>query len=778
MAPFQTALGTGNLFMSTKYVGWAFLWIIVAQAAATADDPFRISASGDRQNQPAGYVPPLVSNGSLCLQVDWRGSQQQEAYCRMKPGIWWAGRRYGPPKDQLVPFGHFVNEASIDGKPLAAPNRWTQTLDTKQALVTCVNEHDEGVSVETAVFVPLAHDLVAVQRRISTADNRPRTARLTFHFQFTPPGGDNAVPRRTTCAADWNETAQSAELRYQIDAYRPASGTIAVFADPPAKATLDKQRVSLSAEATVAAGRPATQTFYLLFADSLDGTDYARRADALRKLARKSGFDGLLTAHRQAWATYWSESDAKLPNERLQRMYCTAQYHLRANATKWSFPVGIFPTHWAGRFFGWDEMFCHQALISSNHRDVARRCPEFRLAGLKIALDRNAHYGRPGIFGARYPWEAFEDGNEGAPPGFWMEHVFHMSNIAQSAWFQYLYTADRNYLQQTGYPVVKECARFFLANMVYELPGGETILGKCTDLERLGPAKLNPFMTSCGAIYTLEAAAQAATLLNADAEEAAAWKQTAAKLRQSLPRENSRYVPYLGCKDESIASLGGLFPYPLFDAANELQRNAAEHYLKHGRAFGNMYDMGNAVCAWYLGWMAAAMARLNDSDTPAKLLDEAAAGAGCFGEMFEINEAKVARNPWFSTASGNVVYALNQMLVQSQGDEIRIAPAVPLDWRDYSFNLPCHGDLVVHVAVRNGRLARLTLEPGNRDAENHRTLVLPSQLIEQVPLNTSATSSVRRDGRSSLIEVRFRGAVELVGADNTPQAKPAPSRRG
>jgi trehalose/maltose hydrolase-like predicted phosphorylase len=61
-----------------------------------------------------------------------------------------------------------------------------------------------------------------------------------------------------------------------------------------------------------------------------------------------------------------------------------------------------------------------------------------------------------------------EDGTEAVPPGFWMEHVFHMSHIAQSAWFQYLYTDDLAYLKTAGYPVVKECARFFLANMCSE----------------------------------------------------------------------------------------------------------------------------------------------------------------------------------------------------------------------------------------------------------------------------------------------------------------------
>ena len=83
------------------------------------------------------------------------------------------------------------------------------------------------------------------------------------------------------------------------------------------------------------------------------------------------GYDALLAEQRAAWAAYWERSFVRLPEAALMRMYTTAQYHLRANATRWSFPVGLFNTHWAGRYFGWDEMFCYQALESSNRPDLA-----------------------------------------------------------------------------------------------------------------------------------------------------------------------------------------------------------------------------------------------------------------------------------------------------------------------------------------------------------------------------------------------------------------------
>ncbi|MBM3858732.1 MAG: hypothetical protein FJ395_03675 [Verrucomicrobia bacterium] len=190
-------------------------------------------------------------------------------------------------------------------------------------------------------------------------------------------------------------------------------------------------------------------------------------------------------------------------------------------------------------------------------------------------------------------------------------------------------------------------------------------------------------------------------------------------------------------------------PYPVFGETNERQRNAVLDFVAKGRASGNMYPVGNSVCAWYAGWMAAALAAISEKTEPIKLLDEAAAGAGCFGDLFEINEAKVSMHPWFATASGNVVYALNQMLVQNRGNEIHIAAGAPTAWKDYAFKLACHGNLVVEVEVKNGQLAKLTLVPGDATVEHQRTLVIPGSLFGE-------------EG-SKRITIRFNGKTDIIG---------------
>ena len=713
---------------------------------------------------PESYVPPLVSNGSLSMLVDYTGGQLQEQYVKMTPVIYWAGRRYGPPKDGLIPFGHFEQEYTVNGQVYSQPDKWDQTLDTKQATVSCMNTFGEALQVETVVFTHLLHDLIVVKKRFYTKSADVSSVKVSFNYHFTPPGEENRSPWRVISECSWDDRLQSVEYRYETDAYKPAKGIISVFSDQVVSPSIEGQAASLVSEIKIDVKNPSEITYFLLFSDTMDGNDYLQRQSDMQAYIRDSGYEKILAIHRAGWAKYWDESYVSLPDKPMEKVYNTAQYHLRANATKWSFPVGIFTTHWAGRYFGWDEMFCFQALASSNHLDISKRCPEFRCSVLPRATNRIAHYGKPGLYGARYPWETLEDGLEGAPQagGFWSDHVFHMSNIALSAWLQYLYSSDSDYLRKTGYPVVKECARFYVSHMVYEDCDGRMFIGKCTDLERLGPAKQNPFMTVCGAIYTLEAAAKASGVLGTDMEESEKWEQIATKLRENLPSEDGRYVPYKGCEERSVASLGGLFPYPVFDSGNTLQRNAVYDFVNEGKASGNMYPVGKSLCAWYAGWLASALDLLSDRTEPVKLLTEAARGAGCFSELFEINEPEVKMHPWFSTASGNYIYAINQMLVQSKKDQILIAPAVPASWKDFSFKLPCHGNILATVFVEKGYITRLDLCSGDLDNEVTRILVIPERLINKQKLNIKTLASIRPENGFYSLGISFSGNTEVI----------------
>ncbi len=691
---------------------------------------------GSGATPPPRYVPPLVSNGELSMLVDWNCGQRQTRYVTMTPAVYWAGRRMKAPEARLFSLGYFEWDVLINAHAFSDPESWTQELDVKQAIMRVQQNYTNGLRMTSEVLVPLNQTVIAFRRTVTNTCAQPQTITLALRYTF---------PQTPWCPGEWQRDTTNANVRYTYHmlGYKALHGTLILDAGQAAEPTITKTGARLASTVTLQPYETRTLTFFITYADAYDTPNYTPAFQQMRRDLLADGFEGVRRSHVNAWSNYLSEGSITIPHARLQRMYDTAQYHLRANATRWSFPVGIFPSHWHGRFFGWDEVFCHQGLITSGHAAIAQRMPDFRKATLPKATYRVAHYGAKGKFGAKYVWESLEDGVEGAPPGFWNDHIFHMSNIALASWSHYLFTSNRAYLRDVGYPVILECARYFRSHWVYENPDGSMYIGKCTDLERLGPARERTFQTTCGAIYTLRAAARAAATLGCDDEERRDFETVAEKLCASLPVKDGFYEPYPGCAEMSVATLAGLTPYPIFDGANTIQKNTAYRFIREGRKYGNMYPVGNAICPWYASKMAIATTLLEDNEEPIRLMTEAANTLGLFGELFEINEEKVVKCPWFATASGNCVFALNQILLCNFNDELRLAMGVPVAWQDYAFQLPAWHGLKLSARIEQGRLRTLRVVASATTTIKHQKILCREALVRGVTFDPRRV--VRRD---------------------------------
>ena len=702
-------------------------------------DPSSPSVLHEGAGAPLGYRRPLAGNGEVSLLVGPLGDTGAGPDGPAGPPIFRAGRRYGSQRRfELIPYGLYDIAVEVGGKPLGMTLAWEQTLDLACGRIVCRSRHVGGIEVRTDVLTPLGWDALLVRRSVST----PSPVRVEQRMVYTLcSGSDDAEPPPGVRRLSASSGCRGSRILYEAAGQLDFVGCVHLCAPGASSAGSREFRLVSAVSGQSAPGSPAEACWMIAFGDSChrpgevptDAAALASVGDRVDGLARRFlnvGFDGVADESATEWGRYWAESAMDVPDTAILRMYRTAQYHLRCNATKWSQPVGLLNSHWAGRYFGWDEMFCHQALLWSGHAGLARRIPEFRHAVLESARRRVAHYDNQDVYGARYPWETLEDGSEGTPPGFWCDHVFHMSNIAVYAWSQYVCTVDPDYLAKTGFPVLRDCARFFLTHVVYDDGQGGKFVGKTTDLERLGPARDRAFMTTCGVIYTLQAAAQAVAALDLakHRDEARIWLQTAERLVASLPARDGRYIACPGAEQESIAVTGGIFPYPLFDADKPLQAKAVRHYIRHGRASGNMYPVGNRICAWYAGWMAVVLSVIADGAGALRFLEAAAESAGLFGECFEINEGGIQCRPWFATASGNVVHGLNRMLVDFDDTQVRIAPGVPAGWRTYAFALPCGWGRTVEVEVRAGGLTRLRVSAADGSAVANARVWVPTRL--------------------------------------------------
>ena len=688
-------------YKHSRYAGRRIVSAITALIACGS--VFAAEVGGVGGVLPEGYCPPLISNGDLNMLVDWWGGQGTNEYYHLKTEVYWQGRRGVAREAGLFGFGRFNPTLAIDGADAGFPREWTQTLDITNAVVETIGRY-ASVATTTRTFCALHRNVIAVRRSFASTDGKRHAVTC---------GMDYCLPPHDRLSGEWRDVNGLRRYTGRTYGHRVIDFTISVVAP-------DGGGVSRSF--SVAPGETRTLDWFIVFTDTFErenmGDSNGRcakqkrvhsptaRADALGRELSSDGWDGLFREHARRWQAYFGESFVRVPDARLQRMYDVAQYHLRCNAGRWGFPVGIFPHHWQGKYFGFDATYMHDGLVASGHFDVARRGPDWRFAVMPWAEKRQGYYQKPGKYGARWMWMSLEDGDiEVAGIGFWQDHIFAMGTIARSAWTQYLYSRDRRWLAEKGYPIIRNCALFYRNNWVFEEDDGVAHIGRCTDLERLGPSRDRAFLTTCGAIYALRAAADAAGLLSTNATEAADFRAAADRLVKGLPvsPDGTRYVAYEGCTEESVGTLGGLYPFPIFNSTDMLQANAARHFIAAGHAAGNMYPMGTKVCPWYAGKMAASMIALGDRTEPYRWLSEAAFAQGRFGETWEINEPGLRLHPWFTTASGMCVYALAQMLVAEIDGLLHIAPGVPDDWKDYAFRLPTSQGVWVDCEVRAGK---------------------------------------------------------------------------
>lgn len=651
--------------------------------------------SGKGEACPPGYVPPLLANGELSMTVDRTFAVRDKRENAYSEGIFLEGRRVSHPRRELLPQGSWRKVLTVDGREPECL-AWEQGLDISNGTVTCrIRCRELDFIGET--FIPFSENTIAIRETVVSRSETPLGVRLGVRYE--PGAHDRIVGERSSDGLVW---------RYRSYGYTIVDGVTALSAADEAF--------------TLAPGARRTLERFIVFSDTL-----RRNPDGPR------GYAALAAENARAWASFRGESEVRLPEPGLQRMWEMANYHLRINATPWSFPVGILNSHWQGLYFGFDAMYMHQGLISSGHFATGRREPDYRFATLSHAITRNSYGGRYRDYGARWHWEGLEDGySEGTVPGEWQDHIFHMAAIAKCAWQQWLYGRDRAWFAEKGYPVLFEAARYFRRNWVYEDSNGDTYIGKCCDLERLGPSRDHPFMTTVGAVYAMRAAAEASELLGTNAVAAADFRACADRLVRSLPIRDGRYIACLNDPQESMATLAGFFPFPVFPPDHAPQREAVRHFIDEGRASGNMYPTGKNACPWYAATMSAAASWMEDRTEPARWLREAAGAAGLFGEFYEINEPGVVHHPWFATAAGNCLFALNQMLLCDGRDGIRLGFTVPEDWRDYAFRLPSQRGVAVDAEVRGGRLERLAVTPRDGVSVDRLVFVLRPALLDGV----------------------------------------------
>ncbi|MGO4494952.1 glycoside hydrolase N-terminal domain-containing protein [Paenibacillus sp. 2RAB27] len=447
--------------------------------------------------------------------------------------------------------------------------------------------------------------------------------------------------------------------------------------------------------------------------------------------------------HQEHWRSFWSRSSIILPDKMVEELWYINLYAIACCSGKggrmreqacglnglWDIKQ---PTKWGSMWY-WDVNIqaAFWPLYTANHLEVAEAFNEGLLSYVDLATQMSKQFhGLEGIAGD-YP------------------HALYVSIwpwCAQFLWDYYRYSMDHDFLRNKAYPLFKQIARFFEGYLQVNPRSGLYEIFPDISPEQ-GPLTRNSTCSLSSLKYVLKIAVEANALLGENEADQLKWKQLIDNLAPYPTADSKRYGDVLRDSEWAPVDLHLRHPsllmpiYPIGEINKDSEitlRKRAENTLRYAE-HQTEYGM------FQFGWLSCAASRLGKGNTALRLLYEQGIDLslrcnGLFAEETErwMNYCNITNEPLYHPhmmeASGEMVAAVNEMLLQSYQGVIEVFPALPSGepepdrsiglydhavetnvkqyekWRDCSFQrLLAVGAFEVSAEMKDGRTTWVTI---------------------------------------------------------------------